>query len=226
MPPAAKVGVLCSPPWAATMAWGCKDARIIPACGACWWGRSNAWEQGRLTQLRPPGRHHPRDSFPLLCADRAQIEQRCWSQLSQGLDQEFHSFKLVPWVPPKPFSEGPARSAQQCVLSVQLHCTHSPSPWPQHRWEDAPGAGTPWAWNSSLGFKAGERELWRTTAVGKVEWFHQGPRAKAPICWILTWLCRGTAWLWDSRGEAVVLWTWLPMQIPPAASAQLTRATV
>lgn len=45
-------------------------------------------QQGSTTQLRAPHRHHPRDSFPLLCADKAQTEQCPWSQLSRGLDQE------------------------------------------------------------------------------------------------------------------------------------------
>lgn len=88
VPPAVKVGALCSPPRAAVMAWRCKDARSIPAHGACWWGRGDAWEQGRATHLRTPCRHHPRDHFPLLCADEAQTEQLHWSQLSQGLDRD------------------------------------------------------------------------------------------------------------------------------------------
>lgn len=193
MPPAAEVAALCSPPWAATMAQGCKDART------CWWGRSDAQEQGRATQLRTPNRHHPRDGFALLCADKAQIEQ-----LSQGLDQELSgSTVLVPWLQHKASQRVQAVPAQRC-LSCQ--CSSQPSVTAQV----CGCAGAPRCRSSSLGFKGRRDNCEGPQQQGQGNDLTRGGGQRLFCAGSWPDCAEGQSGS-ETRGEAVLLWTWLPI---------------
>lgn len=77
--------------------------------GGCWWGRGDAWAEGRAAQkMRSP--HRITAEAALLCfvPMKHQTEQLCWSQDGTRSCLGLHSFKIMPWIPPKGLSASPA----------------------------------------------------------------------------------------------------------------------
>lgn len=134
-----------------------------------------------------------------------------------------HSFKLMPWIPPKSLPEGPASVSTAVSLCGQRSSTRSPSLRWQHERVAVPGCRH----HTEHGAAAWASLGWEDNCEGPQQQGTGNDLAGGGEQRLLSagsW--PDSAWLWDSRGEAVVLWTWLPIKIPPAATAHPSAATV